>query len=66
MHWVREPGTVERGVLFGHDGTNPVRDGALAVRRHQLQRHIVEREHHAIGAVGIAPRRRTREQGLTG
>ena len=32
---------------------------ANAVRRHQLQRHVVEREQHAVGAVAaVSPRRR--------
>jgi hypothetical protein len=53
--------------LFGKDLANPVRGGALAVRRHQFQRHVVERKQHAVRAVtGVSPCRRTRQQRLTG
>ena len=38
-----------------------------AGRRHQLERHVVEREQYAVGAVaGVPPRRRAREQRLIG
>ena len=40
---------------------------ALAARRHQFQRHVVEREQHALGAVAaVLPGRRPREQRLVG
>ena len=53
--------------LFGKHGANPVRGRAVAVGRHQLQRHVVEREQHALGAVAAAsPRRRARKQRLIG
>jgi hypothetical protein len=53
--------------LRGDDAADPVRGRALAARRHQLQRHVVEREQHAVGAVAaVAPRQCAREQGLVG
>ena len=39
----------------------------IAMRRHQFQRRVVEREQHAVGAVpAVAPGRRPREQRLVG
>ena len=53
--------------LLGEHAANPVGGRALAVGRHQLQRHVVEREQHSVGAVaGASPRRRAREQRLIG
>ena len=41
--------------------------GALAARRHQFQRRVVEREQDAVGALAaVLPGRRTGKQGLVG
>ena len=53
--------------LLRDNAANPIGGGAVAGGRQQLQRHVVEREQHAIGAVAAAaPRRRAREQRLVG
>src|SRR5258706_1768635 len=53
--------------LLRNNRTNPIRGRAVAVGRHQLQRHVVEREQYAVGAVaGVPPRRRARKQRLIG
>src|SRR5436309_9789457 len=46
-------------------GTNAVGDCTIAVRRYQLQRHVIEREQHRCRAVAnTAPRGCAREQSL--
>src|SRR5215204_3032596 len=51
--------------LCGQQGTNAIRIGVLAARRHQFQRRIVEREQNAVGALAaVLPGRRARKQGL--
>ena len=53
--------------LIGEHAANAIRGGAVAARGHQFQRHIVEREQHALGAVAAGlPRWRAREQCLVG
>ena len=53
--------------LFGDGRANPLRGSPLAARRHQFQRHIVEREQHPRGAAAaVSPRRRARQQRLAG
>src|SRR5437660_8192505 len=51
---------------FDH-AANAIRGLGSARRRHQLQRHVVEREQHGLPALGRAlPRWRPREQRLVG
>jgi hypothetical protein len=53
--------------LLGEHATDSVRGCAIAAGRHQLQRHIVEREQHARDAIVAAlPRRRAPKQRLVG
>src|ERR1700722_1200792 len=53
--------------LLRDDLANPVRGRAVAMGRHQFQRHVVECEQHAVGAVtDISPRRHARQEGLVG
>src|SRR6202046_5402249 len=53
--------------LFGEHATDSVRGRAIAARRHQLQRHVVEREQHALDPIVAAlPRRRACEERLVG
>src|ERR1700738_4112354 len=52
---------------LGDGGANALRLRVLAVRRHQLQRDVVEREQRAVGAVAaVSPRRLPRKQRLIG
>src|SRR5204863_2901864 len=53
--------------LFGQHGADTARRLAVAAGRHQLDRHVVEREQHAVGAIAaVLPGRRTAEQRLIG
>jgi hypothetical protein len=53
--------------LRGKHRTNTIRIRALAVRRHQFQRGVIEREQDAIGTmVAVLPGRRARKQRLVG
>src|ERR1700691_3406601 len=59
--------TREPLALLGEHATESIRGRAIATGRHQLQRHVVEREQHALNAIVAAlPRWRAREQRLVG
>src|SRR6478736_9577972 len=53
--------------LLGNDRADPVRSHAETLGRHQLQRHVVKCEQHAVGAIaGAPPRRCAAKQRLVG
>ncbi|OPY97573.1 hypothetical protein A5906_35440 [Bradyrhizobium sacchari] len=57
----------EHALLVVEQRAHAVGGDAEAARRHQLDRHVLEREQHPVGALArILPGRRASEQGLIG